>query len=93
MSALRKAARGEACQVRLPGCEYGSETVSLAHIRRPWNAGVGTKPSDLHGAFACASCHAALDRREGYLTQAEIDAAFLDAHLRTLDIWKERGLI
>lgn len=91
MSKWTESARDQQCQVRLPGCEY--HTAILAHIRRKWNAGVGMKPADYMGAFACDSCHAQLDRRAGNLTQAEIDAAFLDGHLRTLRIWEEMGYL
>lgn len=86
---LRQSAKGEACTVMLPGCLYGGETVVLAHIRRPWNAGVGMKPLDLHGCFACAACHDKIDGRTKHgLSRAELDSYLLDAHMRTVLRWK-----
>ena len=86
---LRKMAEGQACTLQLPGCHYGGGTVILAHIRRPWNAGVGMKPKDHHGVFACQNCHDLIDRRTGHMSQAEIDQAQLDALMRTISVWVE----
>lgn len=64
MSGIRKAAKGQRCQVRLPGiCNHNPETVVLAHYRLAGMCGTGIKPSDLLGAFACSSCHDCIDGR------------------------------
>ena len=60
---LRKLARGRSCTIRLPGCLGSTETVVLAHYRLAGFAGIGKKPSDLLGAWACAACHGAVDGR------------------------------
>jgi hypothetical protein len=62
---LRKEAKGRGCMVRLPNvCNHNSETVVLAHVRLPGGSGMGIKAaSDLIGAWACSSCHDAIDRR------------------------------
>jgi hypothetical protein len=85
---LRELARGQDCQVRLPGCLYNSETVVLAHIRRGGTAGVGQKPPDLCGVYACAKCHDLMDGRNhaANLTRQEIDVAVLAGLCRTLAI-------
>ena len=62
--AIRQAARGETCTLRLPGCDGGGETTVFCHIRRFGNAGVAQKPSDLHGVFGCANCHRMMDSRD-----------------------------
>lgn len=72
----------------LPGCLHGPETVVLAHVRRGGTAGVGQKPPDLCGVYACANCHDLIDQRKyvANLTRQEIDVAVLAALCRTLAI-------
>ena len=61
---LTKAARGRECQVRIPGvCNGNPETTVLAHYRLAGTCGVGIKPNDLQGAWACSACHDAVDSR------------------------------
>lgn len=60
---LRALARGRTCAVRLPGCLGSPETVVLAHYRLAGFAGIGIKPIDLLGAWACAACHDICDGR------------------------------
>ncbi|MEW5607976.1 MULTISPECIES: DUF1364 domain-containing protein [Pseudomonas] len=63
-SKLTKAARGRECQVRIPGiCNGNPETTVLAHYRMAGTCGVGSKPHDLQGAWACSTCHDACDGR------------------------------
>jgi hypothetical protein len=83
---LRKFAEGKDCQVRLPGCLYGPETVVLAHIRKGGTAGVGQKPPDLCGVHACAKCHDLIDGRSSVanLTKYDVERALLYGLLRTL---------
>lgn len=85
---LRELARGQDCQVRLPGCLYSSETVVLAHLRLGGTAGVGQKPPDLCGVYACACCHDLLDGRKfvANLSKQEIEQAALRGLCRTLAI-------
>lgn len=60
---IRDAARGQRCTIRLPGvCSADPETTVLAHLSYA-SSGMGTKPSDLSGAFCCAACHDVLDGR------------------------------
>lgn len=59
---ITKSARGEECQVRLPGiCNFNTETTVFAHVGE--GAGMGAKVSDIHGAYCCSSCHDEIDRR------------------------------
>lgn len=87
MSRLRKLARGQECQVRIPHVPCSApETVVLAHIRRAGIAGVGQKPPDLCAIFCCSAHHDLIDGRKMFanLTKLEIDQAILFALLRTL---------
>ena len=64
---LRKLARGQLCQIRLPGiCNGNPETTVLAHYRLSGLNGMGLKPNDLQGAWACSACHSAVDTDKQY---------------------------
>lgn len=96
MSKLRNAARGQPCHLRLPGvCCGDSETTVLAHLRRGGLGGVGMKPPDCAGVFACRTCHDALDGRAKVdeALRVVLDRYVLDGHLRTLDYFWSRGLL
>lgn len=69
---LRKLARGQPCQVRLPGCDGGGETTTLAHYRLAGLCGMGIKPPDVLGAFCCSRCHDVVDGRR-HLTEYNRD--------------------
>ena len=61
MSKITQSAKGEECQVRIPGvCNYDPATVVFAHIG---GGGMGTKQPDTEGAYCCSSCHDVLDGR------------------------------
>lgn len=64
MTNLRKEAKGRECQVRIVGvCNGNPETVVLAHYRMGGLNGMGMKPDDIFGAWACERCHSAVDGR------------------------------
>ena len=64
MTDLRKYARGQDCQVRIPFvCNRDPATTVLAHIRLSGVSGMGIKAPDLLGAWACEACHSAVDYR------------------------------
>jgi hypothetical protein len=88
---LRQFARGQDCQVRIYGvCNYNPETTVLAHIRLGGVAGMGQKPPDLAGVFACSACHDVLDgRRKTDLTRVQLESHVLHALVRTLKIVAE----
>lgn len=95
MTDLRKLARGQECQVRIPGvCNFNPETVVLAHFRMPGTCGVGMKPSDWQAAFACSACHDALDMRvrTNYYKDA-LDLMFCMGILRTHEHWRRVGVM
>lgn len=87
MSLLRKMARGRDCQVRIPGvCNFDPETTVLAHYRLAGTCGMGIKPHDLIGAWACSSCHDEIDRRTRRIDADAAALAHLEGLIRTLVI-------
>ena len=65
--------------VRIPDvCNGNPETTVLAHVRIIGVSGMGMKSPDILGAWACSSCHDAIDRR----AQMDLDRDFVRlAHL------------
>jgi Protein of unknown function (DUF1364) len=93
MSKLRDAARGQECQIRIPGiCNFNSETTVLAHYRLSGLCGTGMKPLDLIGAWACSDCHSAIDGRSktGY-TREQLDLMHLEGMTRTITLLHRQG--
>lgn len=91
MTDLRKNARGRMCMVRIPGvCNWDQNTTVLAHIRRAGSAGVGQKPPDIVGVWACSDCHDAIDGRRG---QPDMDTYVLDALVRQLLEYHKEGTV
>jgi ferredoxin len=84
---LRSFAQGKPCMVRIAGvCNHDPETTVLAHIRRGGVAGMGQKPPDTCGVWACSSCHDAIDKRDGKCSDSDLleamcrQLAFYDKH-------------
>lgn len=92
MSRIRKAARGQACMVRIPGvCNFNPETTVLAHIN---GAGIGKKAPDFQGAFCCSDCHDVIDERVKIdLTKDKIKLHFWEGVFRTQELLFHDGLI
>lgn len=99
MSKLTESARGQDCQIRIPGvCNFDPETTVLAHLP---GGGMGKKQPDWMGAFACSACHDAIDGRTrppGRWTRhgADLDyyrIAHYEGVIRTQAIWFEMGLL
>lgn len=84
--------------LRIPGhCNGNPETTVLAHIRRAGLGGMGLKPPDICGVFACngpGSCHDVIDgRARTEFSKLELDSFILEGHLRTLVWWERNGYI
>lgn len=70
--------------VRLPGvCNFDETTTVLAHVRRGGVAGMGQKPPDLCGVWACSACHDVIDGRVS-APNGDCEAEVLAALCRTL---------
>lgn len=92
---ITKAARGRDCQVRVPGhCNGNPETVVLAHYRMAGTSGMGFKPNDLQGAWACSGCHDAIDgRSKTEFTQEDLRLMHAEGCFRTIDNMISEGIL
>lgn len=92
MSKITNSARGENCTLRLSVCNGKPETTVFAHVSVGFNSGMGTKPNDIHGVYACSNCHDVLDRRrkrpEDFSTE-DVLRALIETQLKLVD----KGLI
>ena len=61
---IRDSAKGQDCTVNSPWCNNNPETVVFAHYGEPGEKGIGLKPDDTSGAYACSDCHDRLDLRK-----------------------------
>lgn len=97
MSKITESAKGQECQVRIPGvCSGDNSTVVWAHaIGLASGRGVGIKANDLAGAYACQKCHDAYDRRiKPYgVLYFQVKECFYEGHFRSLAILIEKGLV
>lgn len=93
MSKLTKEAKGRECQVRLPCCNHNPETTVLAHYRLAGTCGVGVKPNDLQGAWACSSCHDEIDRRTRIFENEFVRLAHAEGVMKTQNILIKDGKI
>lgn len=98
MSKIRESARGEDCQVRIPGiCAFDPDYTIWSHS--PLMAagkGRSIKSLDVCGAYCCTSCDAVLDRQvkaPSGMTREEVEIAWHEGHLRSLVILSQKGLI
>jgi len=88
---ITKSARGQECQVRIPGvCNFNPETTVLAHLN---GAGMGMKSPDYQGAYCCSACHDAIDGRSGPVSYDKMRLYHLEGVIRTQELLRERGLI
>ena len=88
-----KSARGQECQVRIPGvCNRNPETVVLAHLN---GAGMGTKHLSIHGAYACSDCHDVVDNRKwhDFLSYDDVKRYHLEGVIRTQQIMVKEGIL
>ena len=92
---LRKEAKGRGCMVRIPEvCNHNSETVVLAHVRLTGVSGMGMKSPDILGAWACSSCHDAIDRRAHTdLDRDYVRLLHLEGMARTIAQLQKEGLL
>lgn len=94
MSKLTKLARDRECQVRIVGiCNHNPETTVLAHYRLAGTCGMGIKPHDLLGAWACSSCHDEIDRRTRLIDADSAALAHLEGVIRTQAILLKEGKV
>lgn len=96
MSKITASARGENCQVRIPGvCRHQRDTVVWGHGNgSAADKGMGMKAPDLLGAYICFLCHGVYDRSiPTDLPRVEVELCFWDGHARSVVILFEKGII
>ena len=98
MSAITESARGEICELRLPGaCSFSREQTVWAHANGiSIGKGIGMKSPDILGAYACWRCHNVYDRREKPpfgMTYDDVELAFWHGHARSLVKLFEKGVV
>ncbi len=92
MSKIRKSAKGQECQIRVPGvCNGNPETVVLCHLP---GGGMGMKKPDLHAAYGCSGCHDAIDGRvKTQWTKDELELMHRQGVERTQNLLIQQGLV
>jgi hypothetical protein len=98
MSKITESARGEECQIRIPGwCNGNRETTVWAHANgSAAGKGIGMKADDLLGAYGCSNCHDIYDRRRPTpqgMTREEVELCFWEGHARSLVMLIKKGVI
>jgi len=93
-SKFRKSAKGQECQIRIPGvCNFNPETTVLCHLN---GGGIGAKRSDIHAAYGCSDCHDYVDGRMSPLKPSDSlrkKIYHYEGVFRTQEIWLREGLI
>lgn len=98
MSKITESARGEDCQIRIPGvCNFNKETTVWCHANGS-AAGkpLGGKSDDRLGTYGCSSCHDVVDRRVPLPEGLERDAVklmFWEGHARSFMILDAKDLL
>ncbi len=83
---LRKAARGEPCEIRSSVCQFDPEKVCLCHVRMIGITGMGLKAPDFLGAHGCYACHTLCDTGSYNgveMTREDRELVFLRGVMRT----------
>lgn len=92
MSLVTKFAKGQQCQIRIPGhCTHNPEETVFCHMN---GGGMGMKHDDLFGAFGCSRCHNIVDGRyESHIDEGIVKKYFYEGILRTQQILLNSGLL
>lgn len=99
MTPARKAANGQECTLKLPGCYPGpdNEQVQLCHLRMFSGGGTGMKPHDSEAVFGCTTCHDVIDGRRHLIPELRDQVSFYEAIawalVRTLRAQRESGVL
>jgi hypothetical protein len=92
---LTKLARGEECDIRVPGiCTGNPQTVVCCHLRMSGISGYGIKAPDVLAAHGCQACHDYVDgRTQGTHTHEERRSMLLEGMARTQYKLIKRGIL
>ena len=90
--AILNAARGEACTMHTPVCNYDAETTVACHSNLHLHGkGMGGKADDLFVAFGCSACHHWLDTSGA--SKEDRLYYWSRGHAKTLERLVDRGII
>lgn len=94
---IRDSARGEPCQVRIPGCPGDPAMTIWSHLpSQSGGKGRGIKALDLCGAYGCTFCDSVIDGQRplppGYSRAMAMNDWF-HGHMRSLVILRQKGLV
>jgi hypothetical protein len=89
---ITDSARGEDCQVRIPGvCNFDPATTIASHLN---GGGMGTKHNNIFIAYCCSDCHNTVDwAKKSNFSDTEIKLMHHEGVVRTQYILLEKGLI
>lgn len=91
---LRKAAKGQMCQIRILATAITIPKPLCWRITG-WRgrAEPATKPHDMQAAIACSSCHDLIDGRvkTSDYTKEELRLMHAEGVFRTQEIWRKKG--
>lgn len=92
---IRASARGEACTLRFPCCNFDPTTTVWCHSNRAEDGkGMGIKARDEEGAYGCHACHSWLDGGyAGRMERALVDVYFDLARAESRRILHRKGLV
>ena len=96
---IRASARGEDCQIRIPGvCNFDPETTVLCHLPDGTGGKMGGKSNDLCSVYGCSDCHDEIDGRTNNAISNGYDSTSVkvfayEGHMRTLNKFVEKGLV
>lgn len=98
MSKITESARGEDCEVRLPGvCTFNPAQTVWAHANgHAAGKGYGLKSPDALGAYACYACHMVVDGHNPAppgVSRQDVLLAFHEAHQRSFRKLLDKGLV
>jgi len=98
MSKITEFARGQECQIRIPGmcCRDNATTVWCHGNGSAAGKGIGMKSHDALGAIGCYVCHGVVDGsipRTNGLTRDDVRLAFWEGHARSLRMLIEANLV
>ena len=95
---IRQSARGEDCDVRIPGvCNFDPATTVWSHYPGlAGGRGMGLKSLDACGVYCCSACHDLADDRAPAphgMTRQDVMLAWHEGHLRSLIKLHSKGLL
>lgn len=91
--AITQSARDENCTIQLKGCRNRTDTVVFAHIN-DGSKGMGLKPNDISGVYACQYCHDVIDGRNRHPDIPQYKEFYLlRAYQKTIGRLVEKGII